>query len=187
MRKQLHFNSGLKSTITSFTGKKRVNQLAGKNLGIYSLFTSQGDALSPYLPYLALWVCQKLARDPHVLSSTLRSFAHFFLPTPQTTEGVSGFGFSRRSHLLLLCLSLLMLLPDQTWAHTGDLFTNEIGKVEKLLTGGYMRLGLLGVCGATAVMGALQQNAWMFITGIFAGIFAYFMRDWILSTFSMVI
>ena len=172
MRKQLHTNLDFKSTITSFTGRKRVNQLAGKNLGTDSLFASQGDALSPlYLPYLATWVCQKLTH----------------LPTPQNPEGATGLGVSHRGHLLLLCLGLLILLPDQTWAHTGDLFTDEIGKVEKLLTGGYMRLGLLGVCGATAVMGALQQNAWMFITGIFAGIFAYFMRDWILSTFSMVI
>ena len=132
MQKQPHTNPGFKSTIR-FTGKERVNQSAGKTLGTYSLFASQGGALS------------------------------------------------------LLCLGLLILLPEQTWAHTGDLFTNEIGKVEGLLTGGYMRLGLLGVCGVTAITGAIQQNAWMFVTGIFAGVFAYFMKDWILSTFSMVI
>ena len=168
MRKQLHTNSAQKSTITSFTGKKRVNQLAGKNLGTYSLFASQGDALSP--PYLSF----------------------FEAPVARTMKGLSGLGCSpcgsfAQGHQLLLCLGLLMLLPDQAWAHTGDLFTSEIGKVEKLITGGYMRLGLLGVCGATAVTGAIQQNAWMFITGILAGVFAYFMKDWILSTFSMVI
>ncbi len=133
MCNQLHTNPGFKSTIR-FTGKKRVNQSAGKTLGNNdSLFASQGGALS------------------------------------------------------LLCLGLLISLPDQSWAHTGDLFADEIGKVEGLLTGGYMRLGLLGVCGVTAITGAIQQNAWMFVTGIFAGVFAYFMKDWILSTFSMVV
>jgi hypothetical protein len=88
--------------------------------------------------------------------------------------------------LFLTLLIVLTLLPSNALAHTGDLFREEIGKVEQLFTGGYMRLGLLGVCGLTATMGAIQQNAWMFLSGILAGVFAYFMKDWILTTFTLV-
>ena len=43
------------------------------------------------------------------------------------------------------------------------------------------------VCGLTAIMGAIQQNAWMFVSGISSGVFAYFMKDWILATFTCII
>ena len=49
---------------------------------------------------------------------------------------------------------LLFLFSGDVLGHTGELFRDEIGKVEALFTGGYLRLGLLGVCGVTAVMGA---------------------------------
>ena len=84
-------------------------------------------------------------------------------------------------------LTATFFLPHEIAAHTGELFRAEIGKVEQLFTGGYMRLGLLGVCGLTAVMGAMQQNAWMFLSGILAVVFAYFMKDWIMTTFTYVI
>ena len=94
----------------------------------------------------------------------------------------------KRTQGICLCLALLCLfLPQEVFAHTGELFREEIGKVEQLFTGGYMRLGLLGVCGLTAIMGAMQQNAWMFVSGILAGAFAFFMKDWILATFTCVI
>ena len=83
--------------------------------------------------------------------------------------------------------AILLWLPSDCFAQTGDLFKDEIDKVEKLFTGGYMRLGLLGVCGLTAIMGAIQQNAWMFLSGILAGVFAFFMKDWILTTFTLLI
>jgi hypothetical protein len=89
--------------------------------------------------------------------------------------------------LFLGLFAVLTLFPSDALAHTGELFRDEIGKVEQLFTGGYMRLGLLGVCGLTAVMGAIQQNAWMFLSGILAGVFAYFMKDWILTTFTYII
>lgn len=79
------------------------------------------------------------------------------------------------------------LMPDMAFAHDGDLFTDQITSLESLFTGGYMRLGLLGVCGVTAIAGAIKQNGMMFLTGIMAGVFAYFMRDWIQDTFAMVI
>lgn len=86
-----------------------------------------------------------------------------------------------------LILALTIFIPVELFAHTGELFREEIGKVEQLFTGGYMRLGLLAVCGLTAIMGAIQQNAWMFLSGILAGVFAYFMKDWIITTFTYLI
>ncbi|HQS93752.1 MAG TPA: hypothetical protein PK010_03765 [Alphaproteobacteria bacterium] len=95
---------------------------------------------------------------------------------------------STRSQAIFLGLmALAILCPNDVFGHTGELFREEIGKVEQLFTGGYMRLGLLGVCGLTAIMGAIQQNAWMFLSGILAGVFAYFMKDWIMATFTYLI
>lgn len=84
-------------------------------------------------------------------------------------------------------IGALALMPETSCAHNGELFHDEIGKVEQLFTGGYMRLGLLAVCGMTAMIGAMKQNASIFICGILSGVFAYFMKDWILKTFSLVI
>ena len=98
--------------------------------------------------------------------------------------------YSNDSAIRMLCFALWaasLFCPNEVLAQTGDLFREEIGKVEQLFTGGYMRLGLLGVCGLTAIMGAIQQNAWMFVSGILSGVFAYFMKDWILATFTCVI
>ena len=88
---------------------------------------------------------------------------------------------------LALLIALMVFLPGEVLAHQGDLFTREIGALEQLFTGGYMRIALLGICGATAVMGAIQQTAWIFLFGILAGVFAFFMRDWILATFALVL
>ena len=98
--------------------------------------------------------------------------------------------YPQRSQAFFLGATIAMamaLLPGDVFAHTGDLFNAEITRVENLFTGGYMRLGLLAVCGLTAIMGAIKQNAWMFLSGILSGVFAYFMRDWIMATFTWVI
>jgi len=80
------------------------------------------------------------------------------------------------------------LAADANAAGTnGDLFNAEITKVEQLLTGGYMRIGLLGVSGAAAIGGILKQNGWMFVSGIAGCAFVYFMKNWITTTFAMVV
>lgn len=86
-----------------------------------------------------------------------------------------------------LALAVTFLIPNEVLAHDGKLFSAEITSLESLFTGGYMRLGLLGVCGVTAIAGAIKQSGSVFITGILAGVFAYFMRDWIQATFALVI
>ena len=81
----------------------------------------------------------------------------------------------------------IFLLPHLAYGHDGTLFKEQITNLENLFTGGYMRLGLLAVCGVTAIAGAIKQNGMLFLTGILAGVFAYFMRDWIQSTFTMTL
>ncbi|HUX80184.1 MAG TPA: hypothetical protein VMW10_10650 [Alphaproteobacteria bacterium] len=158
---------------TSFTdSKKCVNlypcesgDLVGKNLGEFCLFKSPGDAKS-------LKAC----------------------PLSLTGAGFRDLGqrtLSLNTPLSLLLFSSLFLgsvfFPSELWAHTGEVLKDEIEKVEKLFTGGYMRLGLLGVCGFAAIFGIVKQNGWIFASGILGCVFAYFMKDWILKTFTAVV
>lgn len=81
------------------------------------------------------------------------------------------------------------LFTSQVSAHNGQgaLFTNEISGIEALITGGYMRLGLLVVSGAAAIMGILKQNGWMFVSGLGGCAFIYFIKNWITATFTMTV
>lgn len=95
----------------------------------------------------------------------------------------------RSSNPLLLAIMGVgaFLFPDALWASDGDLLKDEISAVEKLFTGGYMRIGLLGVCGFAAIYGIVKQSGWIFCSGVLGCVFAYFMKDWILKTFTAVI
>jgi hypothetical protein len=162
---------------TSFTdSKKCVNlypcesrDLVGKNLGVFCLFKSQGDAKS-------LKACPLPLAGAGFRALNRRTwFGKISLNSPQS---------------VILFASLFLgavFIPDALLAHTGDLLKDEIEKVEKLFTGGYMRLGLLGVCGFAAIFGIVKQNGWIFASGILGCVFAYFMKDWILKTFTMVV
>ena len=105
----------------------------------------------------------------------------------QNFNGVKQMKLSNKTLMTGLVLAGASLVPDMAHAHDGDLFNEQITSLESLFTGGYMRLGLLGVCGVTAIAGAIKQNGMMFLTGILAGVFAYFMRDWIQATFTAII
>ena len=95
---------------------------------------------------------------------------------------------TRRYIPLAVMIGTCLLAADANAAGTdGDLFNSEITKVEKLITGGYMRIGLLGVSGAAAIGGILKQNGWMFVSGIAGCAFVYFMKGWISATFTMVV
>ena len=86
----------------------------------------------------------------------------------------------------IVCMSLV-LLPQDLWAVTDGILKDEVTNLEKLFTGGYMRLGLLGVCGFAAIYGIVKQSAWVFASGILGCLFASFMKDWVLSTFTATI
>jgi hypothetical protein len=89
--------------------------------------------------------------------------------------------------LLIVMSAATLFIPDALWASDGDLLKDEISAVEKLFTGGYMRIGLLGVCGFAAIYGIVKQSGWIFCSGVLGCVFAYFMKDWILKTFTAVI
>jgi hypothetical protein len=99
------------------------------------------------------------------------------------TRGLRGI----KPSFLLIIGAGTFLFPDALWASDGDLLKDEISAVEKLFTGGYMRIGLLGVCGFAAIYGIVKQSGWIFCSGVLGCVFAYFMKDWILKTFTAVI
>ncbi|MBY0292790.1 MAG: hypothetical protein K2W92_05840 [Alphaproteobacteria bacterium] len=101
---------------------------------------------------------------------TLKSVLNTFLPKAFLTSLLLG----------------TLFFPQDLWAHDGNLLKDEITALEKLFTGGYMRLGLLGVCGFAAIYGIVKQSGWIFASGILGCIFAYFMKDWITKTFTMI-
>jgi len=90
---------------------------------------------------------------------------------------------------LSLCAlgTLGVLMPEMAFAIDGAEMADEITKFEKMLTGGYMRLGLLGVCGTVAIVGAVKQNFMMFGTGIGACFLALMMKDWVQTKFACLI
>jgi hypothetical protein len=155
-------NSSKKLTpqFEEFTGKEqRVNQ-AGKTLGDSGLLVSQGVVVS------LAGLGRKIQGQLGPLKRRIRSLKPLFLIT-------IGAG--------------VLLFPESLIAHEGDLLKTEITAVEKLFTGGYMRLGLIAVCGFAAIYGIIKQSGWIFCSGILGCLFAYLMRDWILKTFTMVI
>lgn len=161
--------NALPSSRKSFTGiKSCVNHWAGRDLGLRCLFTFQGDAN-------VLWVGLD---DGH-----LGSPSKMFKEVKQQKEKPMI-----KRYIPLTILFGACLLTDNASAHNGQgaLFTAEISGIESLITGGYMRLGLLVVSGAAAIMGILKQNGWMFVSGIGGCAFIYFMKNWITTTFTMI-
>ncbi|MBP9777452.1 MAG: hypothetical protein KBD36_06405 [Alphaproteobacteria bacterium] len=158
-------------------------ELAGKNLGDLCLLFSQGGAKSlkadlGNLPQGNDFQGQSrhsfnpLSNQESIMYQplTLKSVLNTFLPKAFVTSLLLG----------------ALFFPQDVWAHDGNLLKDEITALEKLFTGGYMRLGLLGVCGFAAIYGIVKQSGWIFASGILGCIFAYFMKDWITKTFTMI-
>ncbi len=176
LEKSRNFGCRFKSILPfhkfSFTGvKPRVRQFAGKNLGERCLFITQIDATSMGV---GLW---------NGFLGPLLGVFDFSNDNKKETLMET-----KRYIPLAIAIGACLLTSDSHAAGTnGDLFNSEIGQVEKLITGGYMRIGLLGVSGAAAIGGILKQNGWMFVSGIAGCAFVYFMKGWITTTFAMVV
>ncbi|MBP9777442.1 MAG: hypothetical protein KBD36_06355 [Alphaproteobacteria bacterium] len=156
---------------------------AGKNLGDLCLLFSQGDAKSLKADLGNLLqenYFRGQLRHPFNPLSNQESIMH----QPLTLKSVLN-TFLPKAFLTSLLLGTLFF-PQDLWAHDGNLLKDEITALEKLFTGGYMRLGLLGVCGFAAIYGIVKQSGWIFASGILGCIFAYFMKDWITKTFTMI-
>lgn len=184
----------LNNLVNLFTGnnpcanpRPRIHEgSAGKDLGNFCLFKSQDGAKVSWP-----WKCvpRPLEFLQHYNSGVKMNQA--FKPYPifyPLTDKSRIRPNTHKSRVFLMGLALgLLLCPQDLIAHTGEILKDEIDKVEKLFTGGYMRLGLLGVCGFAAIYGIIKQSGWMFASGILGCVFAYFMKDWVLKTFTMVI
>ncbi len=165
---------------------------AGKNLGGLCLLFSQGDAKSLKADLGNLLQGNNSSRNSrgnyfrgqsrHLFNPPLAQEQTMYQPvTLKNTLRT----FLPKAFVTSLLLGTLFF-PQDLWAHDGDLLKDEITALEKLFTGGYMRLGLLGVCGFAAIYGIVKQSGWIFASGILGCIFAYFMKDWITKTFTMI-
>lgn len=169
-----------------FTGiKNRVNHPAGKSLGGSCLFSSQvspyenkGDAKS------RAGLGNPIFQGPFRGSSSHLLYQEHAMHSSISLREISQ-GLLSKVFLTSLFVSVL-ILPSGLMAHDGDLLKDEITALEKLFTGGYMRLGLLGVCGFAAIYGIVKQSGWIFASGILGCMFAYFMKDWITKTFTLI-
>jgi hypothetical protein len=175
LEKSRSFGSRFRSILPfrkfSFTGVKQgVNKVAGKTLGERCLFIHQGDAS----------VKVGFGNSFH---RPLIDIHHFSNHNNKETS------METKQYLPLAVIVGTCLLASDSFAAgtNADLFNSEITKVEQLITGGYMRIGLLAVSGAAAIGGILKQNGWMFVSGIAGCAFVYFMKGWITSTFAMVV
>lgn len=183
---------------------------AGKNLGELSLINSQacphpclcrehgGDAMSltpVFLPGQGAGLGVLLQGQLRRFNQTIASKVKILFKKYNLTQ---FFGFHTNpnkrktvpyTRYLTMAGFLLgiLLIPQELWAVTDGILKAEIEGVEKLFTGGYMRLGLLGVCGFAAIYGVIKQSGWMFVSGIMGCVFAYFMKGWIHTSFPMVI
>lgn len=84
---------------------------------------------------------------------------------------------------------VLSLIDPSYSAVTGGAqqMQEQFKSVESVMTGGYLRLGLLGICGVSAAMAIMKQNVMgMVISGV-GLLFVYLMKGWIEGTFTALI
>lgn len=204
----IHF-TGDKPCVNPSVSTTRVSLTsAGKNLGELCLFKSRGDAKSlkpaPAKGQEAglgiLLQGQPFKGQP--FKGQLRRFSKTILLKAEKMRKIFNLSslvhvqthqhetklISLTSKLIFAALFLgILFCPKALWAVTDGVLSEEVVKIENLLTGGYMRLGLLGVCGFAAIYGVVKQSGWMFVSGIMGCVFVYFMKDWILKTFTAVV
>src|SRR5262245_22511074 len=70
---------------------------------------------------------------------------------------------------------------------TDDDFKDEIGKANKLITGGYMHLGLMAMCGFGGIVCILEKKLTGAIICAAAALFVYMMKGWITTNFAAII
>ncbi|MGL5720276.1 MAG: hypothetical protein ACRCYP_05740 [Alphaproteobacteria bacterium] len=81
----------------------------------------------------------------------------------------------------------LFLFSDVCIALTDADFREEITRAEKLITGGYLRLGLFGMCFIAGGIAIVKQN-WMMLVAAASGVlFIYMMKGWVTSNFAILI
>ena len=80
----------------------------------------------------------------------------------------------------------LFICPDGMAVTDGD-FSEEVKKVETLITGGIARVGLIALCLLVAGASMVKQNIMGVLFGIGGAFFFYMMKGWINTTFPMTL
>ena len=84
-------------------------------------------------------------------------------------------------------LFLMLAFIDPSLAVTDADFREEITRAEKLITGGYLRLGLFGLCFVAGAIAIVKQNWMMLVTAVAGVLFIYLMKGWITANFAILI
>lgn len=92
--------------------------------------------------------------------------------------------------LSLITLSIAIvnfLFTTKGYCVTKDDFAEEIGKANALITGGYMHLGLMAMCGFGGIVCIIEKKLTGAIICAAATLFVYMMKGWITTNFAAVI
>jgi hypothetical protein len=114
---------------------------------------------------------------------TPKNLTHSFLPILKQHKG-SLFNLSLITGVIVL---VNLLAIAQGYCVTDDDFAEEIEKANKLITGGYMHLGLMAMCGFGGIVCILEKKLTGAIICAAATLFVYMMKDWITTNFAAVI
>ncbi len=87
----------------------------------------------------------------------------------------------------LLFTSIGIVAPELAFAGEVQVFGDQIGEIESLVTGGLLRVGLLAVCGLSAAISIFRQNFMGFIIAIAGGLMVNMMSTWIKGTFGALV
>ena len=80
-----------------------------------------------------------------------------------------------------------LLLIGEASAMTDADFKDEIEKTEKLINGGYIRIGLMGLCGVAGGIAAFNHNLMGLVIAGVSMFFVHLMRVWIDTNFAGII
>ena len=95
--------------------------------------------------------------------------------------------FSKIHVYYFVVLGLAFLISSDALAITDAEFKEEIEKAEKLITGGYLRLGALVVCIVSIIYGIIKQNFAAIAVCIAGCLILFMMKGWITTNFAALI
>lgn len=95
--------------------------------------------------------------------------------------------FSRMPVSFFIGLGLAFLVSSDVLAITDAEFRDEIERAEKLITGGYLRLGALVACIFSIIYGIVKQSFMGPVLCIAGTLILFMMKGWITTNFAALI
>jgi len=89
--------------------------------------------------------------------------------------------------ILSIVLIVSFLLTNDVFAVTTTELRDEIEKTEKLMTGGFLKIGMLAAIAFSLTMGVIKHNPVMLITGGAMLVGGNMLIKWITTTFTALI